>query len=194
MEKGGFNPSKLHVLWNFIDSKKIEGPLPEKREHYSYVGRLSEEKGIRTLLQVAAELPFILNVIGSGPLADELKMQYSCYPQIHFLGQKEWNDIRDIVSSSIILVIPSEWYEVFGLVIGEALALGTPVIGAHIGAIPELISSLKSCNLYPPGDTLLLKSEIQEYFRLPRKSIQATYLMRGIEYIEKIERIYKHDN
>ncbi len=136
MVQGGFDKLKLQTLCNFIDVDKCAKDSYEKDDYYCFVGRLSHEKGAKTLIEVANELPYKLKVIGGGPLMEEL-MSASCR-NIEFVGFKEWNEIKKLVGRARFSVIPSEWYENNPLSVIEALCLGTPVLGANIGGIPEL--------------------------------------------------------
>jgi len=167
MEQGGFNPTKLHVLHNFMDTHKIQGPKPLKRNHYCYVGRLAEEKGIRTLLSVASLLPYTLKVLGSGPLESELRLQYRDAKNIEFMGHCTWEICKKVVSESIFSVIPSEWYENNPLSVIESLNLGTPVLGANIGGIPELIRTNVNGILFESGNRNSLLQGIQQMFIHP---------------------------
>jgi glycosyltransferase involved in cell wall biosynthesis len=136
--KGGYDKNKFHVLCNFIDLKKVENPSFDKGDFYVYLGRLTKVKGVETLCEVASGLPYKLMVIGGGDLECELREKYKDF-SIEFLGQKNWNDIRPLLEKARFMVIPSEWSENNPLTVIEAHALGTPVLGARIGGIPELI-------------------------------------------------------
>ena len=109
---------------------------PKKGEYYCFIGRLSHEKGARTLIEAANQLPYKLVVIGGGPLMDELKAVAN--DNVEFVGFKQWDDIKQLVGKARFSVIPSEWYENNPLSVIEAQCLGTPVLGANIGGIPEL--------------------------------------------------------
>lgn len=147
MVQGGFAKEKMMTLCNFIDVEKcrfgntdaIKSPadrLPEKEDYYCFIGRLSHEKGAKTLIEAANELPYKLVVIGGGPLMDELKAM--AHDNIEFVGFKQWDEIKTLVGKARFSVIPSEWYENNPLSVIEAQCLGTPVLGARIGGIPEL--------------------------------------------------------
>ena len=73
MAEGGFNPGKLVTLCNFIDTEKCRKEEAGRKECYCYVGRLSKEKGVGTLIDAASALPYRLVVIGSGPMEEQLK-------------------------------------------------------------------------------------------------------------------------
>ena len=140
MVQGGFSKSKMRTLCNFIDADKCKvsntNSSYEKENYYCFIGRLSHEKGAKTLVEAAKKLPYKLVVIGGGPLMDELKDVAS--GNIEFVGFKQWNEIKQLVGKARFSVIPSEWYENNPLSVIEAQCLGTPVLGARIGGILEL--------------------------------------------------------
>lgn len=109
------------------------------RDYYCYIGRLSQEKGIATLLAAAAQLPYTLQVAGDGPLSDELRAQYGKCANIRFLGRLDAAGVNRLLRGARFSVVPSECYENNPLSVIESLSLGTPVLGAEIGGIPELI-------------------------------------------------------
>lgn len=147
MVQGQFDSAKLVTLCNFIDPVKMESIMHRAgktsvRDNriYSYIGRLSPEKGIGHLLEVASTLPFRLVIAGTGPLEDELKNKYGNCPNISFTGRLNAIEVANLVSSSHATIIPSRWYENNPLGVIESLCAGTPVVGAEIGGIPELIN------------------------------------------------------
>jgi len=164
MKKGGFNPQKMIKLNNFIDIEKITQPVFHNKEnYYCYVGRLSPEKGIETLLKAAIELPFSLKIIGTGLLENELKLRYQT-KQVVFEGYKPWNEIERIVGKAMFTVMPSECLENNPIATLESLALGTPVLGSRIGGIPELINEKINGLLFDSGNKEDLKNKIKLLF------------------------------
>lgn len=145
MELGGFSASKLKVVCNFVDPKKLEilraTDCTSRADYYCYVGRLSEEKGVRTLLEAASKAKHELRIAGGGPLTDELKAKYTHCPNIKFLGLLDAHGVASLLSQAKCSVLPSEWYENNPLGVIESLCAGTPVVGANIGGIPELIGA-----------------------------------------------------
>ena len=142
MKKDGFDPEKLHVVCNHIDPEKLKlfGSAGAGREdYYVYVGRLSPEKGVETLLNVASKLPYNLKVAGDGPLRKQLENQYAGSEYIEFLGHQNAIQVAELLSKARFSVVSSEWYENNPLSVIESLCAGTPVVGARIGGIPELI-------------------------------------------------------
>lgn len=145
--KGGYKPEKFRVLCNFIDVTKVKGLKGEevkrlKGDYYVYLGRVNEVKGVRTLCKAAAQLDKKLIVIGGGELLPELQEAYKDCKQIEFKGQIQWEEFMPILRGARFMVLPAEWSENNPLTVIESQSLGTPVLGARIGGVPELIESL----------------------------------------------------
>ena len=156
MIEGGFSPAKIRVLNNFLDPVKYEryqslDMTAPRGEYYCYVGRLSHEKGVADLLEVASRLPYRLKVAGGGPLEADLRAKYSSCANIEFLGMLDASGVVKVLAGSKLSVIPSQWYENNPLSVIESLCAGTPVLGSRIGGIPELIDE-DSGVVFPPFD------------------------------------------
>ncbi len=163
MVQGGFKKGKIHTFCNFIDLMKVHREQYDKDDYYCYIGRLSHEKGITTLIEAVKELPGKLKIIGGGPLQNQLAEHISS-TNIELLGYKQWPEIKEIVGRARFCVLPSEWYENNPFSVIESQCLGTPVLGARIGGIPELIDEGKTGMLFTPGSTEELKNGIEEMF------------------------------
>ena len=163
MSQGDFEKEKLKVLCNFIDIEKCKKSSYTAREdYYCFIGRLSYEKGVKTLIEAASQLPYKLKIIGGGPLDEELRMENK--GNIEFVGFKQWDEIKEIVSKARFSVISSEWYENNPLSVIEAQCLGTPVLGARIGGIPELITEGITGMCFESRNVPDLKEKIQTMF------------------------------
>jgi glycosyltransferase involved in cell wall biosynthesis len=158
--KGGYSKEKFKVLCNFIDVNKVQNPSFEKGDYYCYLGRVTSVKGIKTLCKAAAQLPFKLVVIGGGDLENELQNTYSANSNIEFIGQKDWNEFRPILEGAKFMVLPAEWSENNPLTVIESQSLGTPVLGARIGGIPELIEEGVSGMTFESGNVEDLEAKI----------------------------------
>lgn len=147
---------RTEVVYNFID-KKISNA--EKTGHYAlYFGRFSAEKGIRTLLKAASELPDIQFVFaGSGDLEEEIDK----VPNIKNVGFKKGQELDDLIAGADFSILPSEWAENCPFSVMESQSLNTPVIGADIGGIPELIEDGKNGLLFKSGSVEDLKEKIK---------------------------------
>lgn len=146
MLKAGLQEGKLKVVCNFVDPIKLDqlkrAEIPDTRDDfYVYVGRLSEEKGVATLLKAAKDLPYKLKLVGGGHLYDGFIAEYGNCDNIEFMGHQPAEKVAEILLSAKCLVLPSEWYENNPLSVIEALCAGIPIVGANIGGIPELIDA-----------------------------------------------------
>ena len=200
MVQGGFSKSKMRTLCNFIDVEKCKyAPadgmdntdpivLPKKEDYYCFIGRLSHEKGAKTLIEAANQLPYKLVIIGGGPLMDELKSV--AHTNIEFVGFKQWDDIKQLVGKARFSVIPSEWYENNPLSVIEAQCLGTPVLGANIGGIPELTDYT-----FSSGNIADLKTKIEKMwnseFDYQQIASDAQHRYDAETYYDKLINIYK---
>ncbi len=165
MAQGGFRKDKLKVLCNFIDVEKCRKDDYSKDDYYCYVGRLSHEKGVGTLVEAAARLPYKLKIIGGGPLSEELRVKNEeLKGNVEFLGYRQWKEIKAIAGRARFTVIPSEWYENNPLSVIEAECLGTPVLGARIGGIPELIDEGTNGMAFESGNAADLAEKIKAMF------------------------------
>ena len=125
---------KTVVMYNFIDRVEVKDVV--KKDYVLYFGRFSEEKGIGTLIKVAKELPEIQFIFaGTGPLEDEVKQVNN----IKDVGFQTGEDLQRLIAEARFSVYPSEWYENCPFSVMESQMHGTPVLGAKIGGIPELI-------------------------------------------------------
>ena len=192
---GGYDADKFTVLPNFVDAAKVAYPSTEKDDYYIYVGRLAKMKGILTLCEAASQLPHRLIVVGGGDLLDELKNQYGSYGNIEFRGQMTWDEFRPLLEHARFSVIPSECSENNPLSVLESLCLGTPVLGSHIGGIPELIEPGANGFTFTPGDTDQLRHSIAHMFATtfnPHKiAADATARYSSDAYYEALMRIYQ---
>lgn len=155
MKSGGFDPSRIQVLNNFLDPVKYalynepETTARQRGDYYCYVGRLSQEKGVADLLEVAARLPYRFKVAGGGPLADDLRDKYRDCGHIEFMGMLDAQGVARLLTGARLSVVPSQWYENNPLSVVESLCAGTPVAGSQIGGIPELIDSASGVTFQP---------------------------------------------
>lgn len=136
----GFAPEKVTYVPNFVDVRAFsEGQADGK--YGLFFGRLSEEKGVVTLLQALSLRPDIRFVIaGTGPEEVRLRTMAESLPNVRFVGFKTGDELRKLIEEASFSVVPSEWYENCPLSVLESLAAATPVIGSRIGGIPELIA------------------------------------------------------
>ena len=164
MHDGGFDPAKIKVLNNFLDPVKLQqykdiGNTASREDYYCFVGRLSSEKGIEDLLEVAAYLPYRLKVAGSGTLEPAMRIKYADCSNIEFLGILDAPEVANLLAHARFSVMPSQCYDNNPLSVVESLCAGTPVAGSQIGGIPELIDSSNGI-VFQPFDQETLSTAI----------------------------------
>ncbi|MDQ1352911.1 MAG: hypothetical protein QG657_3217, partial [Acidobacteriota bacterium] len=155
--EAGFPGDKIEVFPNFIDFEPVkEVSLPGPYTVYAvYLGRLSKEKGLLTLLNAFTGLPHLpLKIVGSGPLEKEMReFVHDHGPEnIEFTGFIDGPLKREILAGARFLIFPSECYESFGYTIIESFGCGTPVIASDIGGTRELVTEGETGFLFKPGD------------------------------------------
>lgn len=161
------------ALTEFARNKVVESGIPKQRimvkpnfvypdpgsgegggGYALFVGRLSPEKGVETMLRawelLDGKIP--LKIVGDGPLAGRVSRAAGNLPGIEWLGRRPVGEVYELMGEAEMLVFPSEWYETFGRVAAEAFAKGTPVVAAEIGAIAELVEHKCTGLLFRPGD------------------------------------------
>lgn len=132
------------------------------QEFVLFAGRLSEEKGVRVLLEAWARLraPIELRIFGDGPLRDEVEAAAARDTRIRLVGHVPAEDVVQAMQRARLLVAPSVWYEGAPVVFAEAAATGLPVVSTRIGAIPESVEDGVSGVLVPPRDAQALADAV----------------------------------
>jgi glycosyltransferase involved in cell wall biosynthesis len=169
MIEAGLPAEKVDVKPNFLSAVP---PIPGTGAggYFVYVGRLSEEKGIRTLLNAWKGLPAPaprLKFVGTGPLHDLVKSASMSMPQVEVLGARDADEVLGIVGRATALIFPSEWYEGHPRVMIEALAVGTPVIASDIGAGAEIVEVGVTGFRFRSGSATDLAIKIQDFVSNP---------------------------
>ena len=151
------------TLYNFSTSIVSEPKTMPTDKYFLFFGRLSYEKGVMTLLKAFKELPQCsLKVVGTGPKEEELKAfaRDNGMKNVTFLGYKTGKELTDLVSNAYFVIVPSEWYENNPMTIIEAYSVGTPVIGARIGGIPEIVVDGQTGFQFESGNVAALRNTV----------------------------------
>jgi glycosyltransferase involved in cell wall biosynthesis len=148
----GLNVEKVTTINNFVTH--IDKTVSVKSGYVVYAGRFERNKGVWTLLDVAAALPDItFKFAGHGGDEKGLKnaVKVRGLTNVEFQGFLQQDDLKHLIRAAIACVVPSEWDEPFGLAVVESMALGTPVIASRIGGISEIIENGHDGFLCSPG-------------------------------------------
>lgn len=141
--------------------------------YFSYIGRLSHEKGLLTLLQAMRQLPQArLLIVGEGEMRPLLERKVSEWKlnNVQFVGHLSGKELDRAFGRARFTVLPSEWYEVFGQSILESFAVGKPVVAARIGGMPELIDEGNDGLLFAPGNVDELVTCLRRLWDDPAKT------------------------
>ena len=137
------------VAHNAIDALPESAISKAMGNYYLYFGRLSQEKGLVTLINTFNAMPHLqLKIVGEGPMTDTLKTIAGA--NIEFCGYQSGDTLRSTIRDCKAIIVPSEWYENNPMTIIEASAAGIPAIGARIGGIPEIIVEGKTGYIFTP--------------------------------------------
>ena len=183
---------KMVTMHNFIE-KTPDGKDCIKQDYVLYFGRYTEEKGVRTLMEVCRDLsdiPFVF--AGSGPLKEEIGQ----IPNIEDRGFLTGDRLEQTIRGARFVVFPSEWYENCPFSVMEAQMYGTPVLASDIGGTPELIQKGRTGELFSVGDVGQLGERIRRLWTEKEKCSAYAANCRELvfdtvsEYAEKIVQIY----
>lgn len=183
---------KTIALHNYVD--KFEWKETKKKNYVLYFGRYSKEKGINTLLNVCKELKGVQFIFaGTGPLENEIEK----VSNIKNVGFQKGNALEQLIREARFSIYPSEWYENCPFSVMESQMYGTPVIGANIGGIPELIKENITGELFESGNAEDLKEKIYKLWVNEELTNEYSLNCKDIifddidEYGDKLLRIYK---
>lgn len=153
----------LIQLSNFVDINKYKPNYDVNTNKIIYWGRLSVDKGVKTIIEAMNGSNLQLVIVGEGPIKEELEDMVKArqMKNIYFKGYLKGNELQSIIEDSLFAVLPSEWYENNPNSVLEAFALGKPVIGSRIGGIPELVRDGETGYTFEPGNAEDLSKKIK---------------------------------
>ena len=159
--RGGLPADRLYVKPNFVQTASSTGR--GDGGFVAFIGRLSEEKGIRTLLgawrKLSRKLP--VKIAGDGPLRKEVEAMAQSMQEVELLGHLTRDEVAELLRRAHAVIVPSIWYEGFPMVVAEAFAAGVPVIASNLGALGELVHHGRTGLHYRPGDAEDLAAQVE---------------------------------
>jgi glycosyltransferase involved in cell wall biosynthesis len=179
-------------------------PAYRPSDYFIYLGRLSREKGIVTLLQALRErhgTRLTCRILGEGPLEADLKARAERWGlrRVEFVGYRQGEELHRTIREAAFTVVPSEWYENLPFAVLESFALGTPVVGSRIGGIPEMVEHGDTGLTFTAGDPADLAraidwmearaDEATEMGRRARQVIEERYAPGP--HLERLEALYR---
>lgn len=154
----GLPVDKVHVKPNFYPGRPGVMPWLERPDEAVFVGRLTAEKGVEALLTAWREWARLANeavprlcIVGDGPLRQQLERMAEGLP-VRFLGQVASDAAQARIAAARLLVLPSQSFEGFPMVVREAFAFGTPAAVSNLGPLPSIVRDGYSGVVFEPGD------------------------------------------
>jgi glycosyltransferase involved in cell wall biosynthesis len=195
----GIDSSRLEYVPYFVDAARYR-PEFTPGTHALYVGRLSHEKGVGTLLEAAERSALPLRLAGEGPLRPELEARArAANLDVTFLGYLEPDPLHEAIRDAAFVVVPSEWYENLPYAVLETFALGTPVVGAEMGGIPEMVRPGETGELFRAGDAAGLAAvwrtliddpaRVSAMGRAARTLVETTFAPRT--HLDRLDALYR---
>jgi len=134
-----------------------------------FVGRLSVEKGVHTLIEAWKALSGVrLKVVGEGPMRAPLEQQARRdLVDVEFMGRLERSRVAEVVGEAALAVVPSQWFEGFPMVVVEAFACGTPVVASRLGSLAEIVRDGITGRLFTSGDPGALVAAVRAMLDAP---------------------------
>lgn len=181
LRAGGLPADKILVKPNSLPNPPCAGK--GEGGYAVYVGRLSVEKGVLTMLNAWRRLsPLPLKILGDGPLYGELRAVIEAEKlPVELLGHRPRSEVLDIVGRAVVQIVPSECYEGFPMVILEAYACGTPVVASRIGSLEEIVEDNVTGTRFSAGDVdnlteavLRITRDCEKLSQI-RKSVRQTF-------------------
>ena len=153
---------KTVAVHNFIEPQQAK-PV-QKGDYVLEFGHLSKDKGTLTLLEVAKRMPNVRFVFAGYGAAEA---EIAKVPNAEYVGFKTGDELKELIAKALCTVCPSEMYENCPYTVMESQSLGTPVIGARIGGIPELIDQEVTGLVFTPGDADDLEKKLRYFLETP---------------------------
>ena len=154
----GINENKIVVKPNFVHD--IRNAQSNKKKFALFVGRISEGKGIDSLIKAWDNINYKLLIVGDGPLKS--KVLSTNNKNINYLGEKSRTEVLELMNKASFLLLPSIWYEGLPMVLIEALCAGLPVVGSRIGTIEETIKNNVTGLLFETNNPADLRTKVNK--------------------------------
>ena len=195
LTEGAFTRQPIVTLRNPLPLDTVYECASRNEGYVLYFGRLSQEKGVKTLIEAAKLSGCRLVILGTGPQEDELKTLAADCTNVEFKGFQTGEALRNYVRNSRCVVLPSEWYENGPYSAMEAMAMGKPLIVSSLGGLPELVEDGVNGYIFDAAETsladcirrLLVLPE-EDYRKMSEQSLQrAKTMFDPIDYVRQIE-------
>jgi glycosyltransferase involved in cell wall biosynthesis len=169
MVDAGLPASRMYVKPNFYPGSPGVVPWSQRKPYVVFAGRLTAEKGIATLVRAwqlwGSDAPE-LRVLGAGEMRAELENIATGLP-VHFLGQMSATEAQKQIVEASLLVLPSECFEGFPMVVREAFAFGTPAAVSNLGPLPSIVKHGESGVVFEAANPESLLNTVRAAWQSP---------------------------
>jgi glycosyltransferase involved in cell wall biosynthesis len=179
MVEYGWPEKKIVVKGNFINHVEHVEHV-EKKDQIVYVGRLSKEKGVEKLIKAfgilcgrsktSTQSTWLKNlklvIVGDGVDRPELE-RLATGLNVEFLGLKPTIIVKTIMAESKAAILPSEWWETFGLTVVESMLEKTPVVVSDLGALPEIVKNGRFGEVFEAGNVEACAAAVERLLSRP---------------------------
>lgn len=176
--KSVVDSERVYIKPNFVYDQKGQN---QPEDYYIFVGRIEEIKGLNVLVDAFKQMPAKkLKIVGKGNLSEHIaqRLKEDKIQNVELLGFKPHDEVNTLLQHAKALIMCSQWYETFGMVIAEAYSNGVPVIVGRIGNIKELVKETVTGELFSYNDPQDLIDAIERFERKP----QGEYSKNAYEY------------
>lgn len=196
--EGNFTNSPIVTIRNPLPLDMVYEQTEANKSYILYFGRLSPEKGVKTLIEAAKKCDCQLVILVTGPQEEELKASAKENSNIEFKGFQTGEALRSYVRNSSCVVLPSEGYENGPYSAMEAMALSKPLIVSNMGGLPELVEDgvnglIYEKTAYALAECIgkLQKLSDGEYQKMAQNSLdKAKVLFSADDYVRNMENWY----
>lgn len=166
--------NRLIYLPNFVSVPPRPFRQPPSGRNIVYCGRLSKEKGLRTLIRALESMDIHCEIIGDGPERPYLEkiVKDRALTNITFLGHMPPQEVEAHIQKALFTVLPSEWYENHPRAVVESFLLGRPVVASRIGSIPELVKNGETGLTFLTGNAKDFRAKITELMNKPERALE----------------------
>jgi len=200
----GQDGGKIDVIYNSFDPSTLtihpENKKTNREDFFLYFGRLSEEKGLMTLIKAAKISGLKIKLAGEGPAKKELQaLAEAQRAPVEFLGFKTGQELANLIREAQAVIIPSIWAENMPLSLLETLGAGQIAIVSRVGGLPEIITDERNGWLFEPGDEVGLVRRMEKAVRLTaaqRKKMSqlakaSVVLLTRDQHLKQISAVYR---
>jgi glycosyltransferase involved in cell wall biosynthesis len=184
-------PHGLDVPPRLPDDREVSAPV-----RLAYIGGLSWQKGVHIIVDAVAGLNARLSIAGDPSFDPDYvaSLKTEAPENVRFVGRLSRQQVRELLSQSHAVLVPSLWHETFSLIAHESFAAGVPVVASRVGALVDAVRDGEDGLLVTPGDVEAwreaLRRLVDDPDRLAKLHSSVRPPMGLSEHVERVERLY----